>query len=84
MPGYFSKVGYAVSRFANPADSIIKLAQAPHLCAMDLTYQRLVHEYNTGQRKEIEELMDRDVAKFRQINTVFSQFADARSVGMCK
>ena len=48
IPMYLSNhLACNIKSHQNPADFIIKMAQAPHLCNPNLTFEKLVHTYNT-------------------------------------
>lgn len=45
MKDYLSGMNLEFNKFGNPADFVIKMAQAPMVCREDLTFEELVGIY---------------------------------------
>ena len=53
-----------MGKYQNPADYVIKLAQAPELCNIDLSFEYLTEYYNNNIAGNIDKQMQKDVNKF--------------------
>lgn len=70
--------------FVNPADYIIKLAQAPELCNLDLNSDALVHTYDKQLKPFVTDTIKRDTEKFSDLVVTFCEFAATRQIGCFK
>ena len=53
ISNYFRDLSVSSGKYQNPADTIIKLAQVPELCNMDLSFDILKQYYETKQKETI-------------------------------
>ena len=72
IPIYLEKcLNAPIKKFQNPADYVIKLAQAPHTCRADLTFEQLIASYELNLRSKINEGMEMRQNRYKQIDTNF-------------
>ena len=72
-----------MGKYQNPADYVIKLAQAPELCNIDLNFEYLIEYYKTNIATNVELRMQKDVGKFENIFTDLEAFGSNRKVSCC-
>lgn len=67
----------------NPADFVIKLAQAPEFCGTGLDFEKLIEYFKNYLDRPVIEKMVTDKAKYTGISTKFDKFGENRKVGPC-
>ena len=70
-----------MGRFQNPADYIIKLGQAPHLCKPGLDLSQMSACYEKHLRGQIFTEMKEREEKYNALDTNFQEFAENRASG---
>lgn len=50
MQDYLSSMSLSFDKFGNPADFVIKMAQAPEVCRDDLTFDELTGIYKNSMK----------------------------------
>jgi len=72
-------LNYKLKKYANPADTIIKMCQAPHLCAPHLNLGLLISQYNNVLRPMVKKGIDERASRYQAIDTNFQDFAENRN-----
>lgn len=78
------QLGCAMGQFQNPADYIIKLAQAPHLCNPTLNLATLVATYDRVLRPSIDKGIKMRASRYQTIDTNFMDFAENRGASFSR
>lgn len=85
IPSYMmTHLGCKMPKYQNPADFIIKLAQAPHLCNPTLTLAQVVSTYDDILLPKIEEGIKLRSGRYSDIDTNFRDFAENRGAGFSR
>lgn len=69
--------------FQNPADFIIRLAQAPHLVNPDMDIFQLIEAYETILQPKVATDLLKKTEKYKCIETNFREFAENRKASFC-
>jgi ABC-type multidrug transport system ATPase subunit len=84
LTAYLSKhLGCNMPKFTNPADYIIKMAQAPYLCNERLTLAGMVNKYYKVMKPQLKQGTSDRTSRYTAISTNFEDFAEKRGQGFC-
>ena len=73
-----------VGKYQNPADVVIKLAQVPELCNINIDFESVLKYYETFIKPRINREINHDTNKYMNVSTNFDRLGKDRKSSSCK